>query len=257
LSEGKQAKFFQFLDEQLEIAVKALEIKHQVIKQRLQEGLLPFLLQNASSSSYFRQENATRMISLAGLYEAVYTLCGKSLAKDNEALKFAEQILSLINAFVKEHSRKPENRVVCSLVSSAEAARRFAGLDAERFGWAKINAQGGKEKPYYTNAGVLPLNQSIAWQDRLAIEEGFHKLALGGHATVLPLSDEPTSAEGLLATSKQIVTTYGVGLFAYDRLLSYCTHCKRLSYRALPKCQFCSNDSLITFTRSSVKYSAA
>jgi ribonucleoside-triphosphate reductase len=257
LSEGKQAKFFQLLDEQLEIAVKALEIKHQVIKQRLEEGLLPFLLQNVSGSSYFRQENATRMISLAGFYEAVYALYAKSLAKDNEALKFAEQTLSLINAFVKEHSREPENRVVCSLVSSTEAARRFAGLDAERFGWAKINAQGGKEKPYYTNAGVLPLNQSIAWQDRLAIEEGFHKLALGGHVTVLPLSDELTSAEDLLATSKQIITTYGVGLFAYDRLLSYCTHCKRLSYRAVPKCQFCGNDSLITFTRSSVKYSAA
>jgi ribonucleoside-triphosphate reductase len=197
------------------------------------------------------------MISLAGFYEAIYTLHGKSLAKDNEALKFAEQTLSLINAFVKEHSRKPENRIVCSLVSSAEAARRFAGLDAERFGWAKISAQGGKEKPYYTNAGVLPLSQSIAWQDRLAIEEGFHKLTLGGHVTLLPLPDELTSAEGLLATSKQIVTTYSVGLFAYDRLLSYCRHCRRLSYKALPKCQFCGNGSLVTFARSSIKYSTS
>jgi anaerobic ribonucleoside-triphosphate reductase/predicted transcriptional regulator len=257
LCEGKQAKFFELLDEQLEITARALEIKHQIIKQRLEEGLLPFLSQNASDTSYFRQENATRVISFAGLYEASYTLHGKSLAKNNEALKFAEQTLSLISAFAREHSRKPENRMSCSLVSSAEAARRFAGLDAERFGWAKINAQGGKEQPYYTNVGVLPLNQNIAWQDRLAIEEGFHKLTLGGHATILPLSDVPTSAGDLLATTKQIVTNYDAGLFAYDRLLIYCRHCKRLSYKALPKCQFCGGDSLITFARSSVKYSAA
>jgi ribonucleoside-triphosphate reductase len=147
--------------------------------------------------------------------------------------------------------------MACSLVSSTEAARRFAGLDAERFGWAKINAQGGKERPYYTNLGILPLSQNIPWQDRLAIEEDFHKLTLGGHLTILPLSDEHTSAEDLLTTTKQIVTTYGVGLFAYDRLLSYCRHCKRLSYKALPKCQFCGSDSLITFARSSAKYSAA
>ena len=257
LSEGKQAKFLQLLDEQLEIAVRALEIKHQIIKQRLGEGLLQFLSQNTSDAGYFRQENATRVISFAGLYEAVYALYGKSLTKDNEALKFAQQTLSLISAFAREHSRKPENRMACSMVSSAEASRRFAGLDAERFGWAKINAQGGKEQPYYTNVGVLPLNQDTSWQDKLAIEEGFHKLTSGGHATILPLPDGPTSAEDLLATTKQIATTYGVGLFAYDRLLSYCRHCKRLSYKALPKCPFCGNDSLVIFARSSVKYSVA
>jgi anaerobic ribonucleoside-triphosphate reductase len=254
-SEGKQEKFAQFLDEQLEIAVKALEIKHQIIKQRLGEGLLPFLSQNTINATYFRQENATRVISFAGLYEAIYALFGKSLSKDNEALKFAEQIISTISAFAKEHSRKPENRTVCSMVSTAEAARRFAGLDAERFGWAKINAQGDKEQPSYTNVGVLPSNHDVSWQDRLTTEEGFHKLTLGGHLTVLPLSEEEHSAEGLLANTREVATTYGVGLFAYERLLSYCRSCKRLAYRMLPKCPFCGSDSLTTFTRSSAKYS--
>lgn len=256
LCEGKQARFSQFLDEQLEIAVKALEIKHQTIKQRLEEGLLPFLSQNTADASYFRHENATRVISFAGLYEAVYALLGKTLDKDNEALKFAEQILNSVSDFAKEHSRKPENRTVCSLVSGAEPARRFAGLDAERFGWAKINAQGSKEQPYYTNVGVLPLNQDVAWQDRLMTDEGFHKLTHGGHLTILPLPDEPPSPEELLSNTKQIATTYSIGLFAYNRLLSYCKNCKRLSYKVLPKCQFCGGvDTLVTFNRFSTKYS--
>lgn len=256
LCEGKQERFSQLLDEQLEIAVKALEIKHQIIKHRSEEGLLPFLSQNKADVSYFRHENATRVISFTGLYEAVYTLFGKSLGKDREALKFAEQMLNSISAFAKEHSRKPENRTVCSLVSGAEAARRFAGLDAERFGWAKINAQGSKEQPYYTNVGVLPYSQDAAWQDRLATEEGFHRLTHGGHMAILPLSDEPLSPEELLFNTKQFVTTYGVGLLAYNRLLSYCLNCKRLSHKVLPKCQFCGGiNTLITFSRSSTKYS--
>jgi ribonucleoside-triphosphate reductase len=255
-SEGKEAKFFPFLDEQLEVAAKALEIKYQLVEQRLEEGLLPFLSQNSAEGEYFRRGNATRVVSFVGLNEAVNSLSGKPLHKDNEALRFAEKVMEAINAFVKEHSRKPENRTVCSLVSSAEAARRFARLDAERFGWAKINAQGGKEQPFYTNVGVLPLSLEVSWQERLATEEGFHKLTHGGHMTVLPISDESYTPEALLASTKQTVTTYSVGLFAYNRLLSYCTHCKQLSYKVLPKCSRCGGvDTLINYTRTTTKYS--
>jgi ribonucleoside-triphosphate reductase len=257
-SEGKEARFFQLLDEQLEIAAQALEIKHQIIKQRLDEGLLPFLHQKTSeNSSYFRRENATRTISFCGLYEAIYALYGKSLPKDVEALKFAEEILKSTSTFAKEHSRKPENRTVCSLVSSAEASRRFAGLDAERFGWAMINAQGGKEQPFYTNVGIIPKSQEVSWQDRLATEEGFHKLTRGGHLALLPISTESISPEELLSTTRQIANTYSVGLFAYDRTLSYCTNCNNLTYRILPKCQSCgAANNFINFSRSSAKYSS-
>jgi ribonucleoside-triphosphate reductase len=254
--EKKEARFLQLLDEQLEVAVQALEIKHQIIKQRLEEGLLPFLQQNISENTYYRHENATRVVSFCGLYEAVYALFGKSLHKDSEALKFAEQVLKLISVFAKERSRKPENRTVCSLVSSAEASRRFAMLDAERYGWATINAQGGKEQPFYTNVGVIPGSQEDSLQDRLAFEEGFHKLTYGGHITLLPLTEAASSPEDLLSTTKQIANTYSIGLFAYDRLLSYCTNCKRLAYKVLPKCQFCgAANTLVNFSRSSAKYS--
>jgi anaerobic ribonucleoside-triphosphate reductase len=257
-SERKEARFFQLLDEQLEVAAQALEIKHQIIKQRLEEGLLPFLHHKTSeNSSYFRRENATRTISFCGLYEAVYALCGKQLLKDAEALKFAEEILKSTSTFVKEHSRKPENRTVCSLVSSKEASRRFAGLDAERFGWATINAQGGKEQPFYTNVGIVPKDQEVSWQDRLTTEEGFHKLTYGGHLALLPISTESTSSEELLSTTRQIANTYSVGFFAYDRILSYCTNCKQLAYRILPKCQSCgAANASINFSRLSAKYSS-
>jgi anaerobic ribonucleoside-triphosphate reductase len=257
-SEGKQSRFFQLLDEQLEVAAQALEIKHQIIKQRLDEGLLPFLHQKTSeNSSYFRRENATRAISFCGLYEAVSALFRKSLPRDTEALEFAEEILKSTSTFAKENSRKPENRTVCSLVSSAEASRRFAGLDAERLGWAMINVQGSKEQPSYTNVGIIPKNQEVSWQDRLATEERFHKLAYGGHVTLLPLTEGAASPEELLSTTKQTANTYSVGLFAYDRILSYCTNCKHLAYKILPKCQFCGAvNTLITFSRFSAKYSS-
>jgi ribonucleoside-triphosphate reductase len=257
-SEGKKARFFQLLDEQLEVAAQALEIKHHIIKQRLEEDLLPFLHQKMSeNTSYFRRENTTRTISLCGVYEAVYALHKKPLHKDTEALKFAGEILKSTSAFARERSRKPENRTVCSLVSSAEASRRFAVLDAERFGWATINAQGGKEQPFYTNVGIIPKSQEASLQDLLATEESFHKLAYGGHVSLLPLTETVTSPEELLSFTRQIASTYSVGLFAYDRVLSYCNNCRRLAYKILPKCQFCgATNTLINFSRCSAKFSA-
>jgi ribonucleoside-triphosphate reductase len=257
-SDGKEARFFQLLDEQLEIAAQALEIKHQIIKQRLGEGLLPFLHQKVGENgSYFRCENATRTISLCGLHEAVYALHRKSLQKDSEALKFAEDILKSTNAFAKEHSRKPENRTVCSLVSSADASRRFAALDAERFGWATINAQGSKEQPFYTNIGIVPRNQEVSWQDRLPVEENFHKLSYGGHLTLLPLTEVPVTVEEMSSTTRQIANTRNVGFFAYDRVLSYCTNCRHIAYKILAKCPSCGEaNTLINYSRFSAKYSS-
>ena len=258
LSEGKEAKFSQILDEQLEIATQALEIKHHIIKQRLDEGLLPFLHQKmGENGGYFRRENATRTISLCGLYEAVHSLLGKSLQTDPEALKFAEEILKSTNTFAKEHSRKPENRTVCSLVSSAEASKRFAELDAERFGWATINAQGSKEQPFYTNVGIMPRSQETSWQDRFPFEENFHKLAQGGNVTLLPLTEAPVTLEELLSTTKQVANTRNIGLFAYDRVLTYCTNCKHIAYTIMAKCQSCGEaNTLIAYSRSSAKYSS-
>jgi len=253
--EGDETKFFQLLDEQLEITVRALDIKCQIIKQRLEEGLLPFLSQIVNGGSYFRHENATRTICFAGLNEAVTALLGKSLQKDKEALRFAEKTVEAISLSAKEYSRKPETRIVSSMLSSVEATTRFADLDAERFGWAKINAQGSKTHPFYTNVGILPFNQENSWQDRLSTEEGFHKLTRGGHITLLPLSENAQSPEELLSTTKQIATTFNVGLFAYNRVLSYCIRCRKLAYNVLPRCQFCGAvDTLITFTRTSTKY---
>lgn len=254
-SENQEAKFFQQLDEQLETAVHALEIKHQIIKQRLEENLLPFLAQTRNGDNYCRHENTTRTISFTGLNEAVNALLGKPMQKDKDALKLAEKIAETITQRAKEYSRKPETRIVSSMISSPEAAARFAQLDAERFGWAKINAQGSKENPTYTNVGILPLNLGVPWQERLSTEESFHKLTRGGHITILSLQENAQNAEELLSNTKQTVNTFSVGLFAYNRTLSHCAHCGKLAYSALPKCSFCGAvDGLQTFTRASTKY---
>jgi ribonucleoside-triphosphate reductase len=256
-SEGNASSFYELLDEQLEMALRALEIKYFTIKQRAREGLLPFLSQKTNGDQYARLENSTRLISFVGLSEAVEAFSGKPLPEDSKALGLAEEIAKHIFNEIRETVRKPETRPVLAMIPSVEAARRLAQLDVEQYGWARVRVSGTKEQPSYTDLFVVPLKSNISHEERLKIEERFHRLATGGHLTVLPLNGVEQGAEELLSATKRLATTSRIGLFAYNRNFVYCTRCQKTFFGQPSKCPSCGSvEALTRYSRLSAKYSA-
>ena len=254
-AKGKQAKFFRLLDEQLEMTLRALEIRYRTIKQRAREGLLPFLTQKANGNHYFRTENASRLVSFVGLNEAVQSLFGKAIHEDGKALDFAREMVKLILRTVQRYAKKPETRAAVSMVPNPDAAKRLAELDVERYGWAGVRARGTKEQPFYTDMIAVPLDTRISWKERLSIEGEFHKLSPGGHLAILQLADSEQDPNELLSATKHIVRSYDIGLYAYNRNLAYCAHCQSTCYGIPPKCPVCGSiNMLICFSRVSAKY---
>jgi ribonucleoside-triphosphate reductase len=150
-AEGKESSFFHLLDEQLEMALRALEIKYRTIKQREKEHLLPFLMQKTESDQYYRIENSARLVSFVGLNETIQSNFEKPIKQEGETLDFAKKIVSYLSTDIEKYSKKPETRTLLAMVPASDAAKRLAELDAEKYGWAKVRAQGTKEKPYYTD----------------------------------------------------------------------------------------------------------
>ncbi|MFQ6065372.1 MAG: anaerobic ribonucleoside-triphosphate reductase [Candidatus Bathyarchaeia archaeon] len=252
---GHRSAFFEILDERLEMALRALEIKYQTIKQRSKEGLLPFLSQKADGNNYCRLENSSRLISLVGLNETVHSLLDKSIHSDNEATAFAEDTIKHVSKRVREHAKKPETRALLSMLPSAEAAMRLAELDVEDCGWAKVHAQGTREQPFYTDMVAVPLTTDISWKQRLSIEEKFHRLTSGGHLAIIQLADPQQDPNKLLSATKEIVRTYNVGLYTFNKHLAYCANCKRTFNGILAKCPNCGSvNMLVCFSRISAKY---
>jgi len=252
---GNQARFFKLLDEQLEMALRAMEIKHQTIKQRAKEGLLPFLTQKPNGNHYLRLENASRLISIVGLNETVQSLFGKAIHEDGKALDFAQEIVKYLFQNVQKYAKKPEARTYFSMVPSPNAATRLAQLDVEKYGWAKVHAQGTKEQPLYTDMVAVPLKTNISWKERLIIEEKFHKLTPGNHLFVMQLADSEQNPNKLLSVTKHIVSTYDIGLYAYNRNLAYCVNCQKTFYGTPSKCPLCGSvNMLVCFSRVSAKY---
>jgi ribonucleoside-triphosphate reductase len=254
-SEGNTGKFYQLLDEQLEMATRALEIKYQTLKQRVKENLLPFLSQKASDEQYARMENSTRLVSFVGLNEAVESMCGKGLHEDTKGSNLAEEILKYTNNSVKKVARKPETRSLVAMASGFEAARRLAELDVERYGWGQVRVKGSREHPRYTELVGAPLQAKLTLDERLRIEEKLHLQASGGHLAVLQLSDEKQSPDELLSATKKLVTTSKVGFFAYSFNFAFCSRCRRTFFGQHSKCPTCGSVSALTnFDRVSAKY---
>ncbi len=247
---GKETTFFNLLDEQLEMALRALEIKYRTIKQRAREHLFPFLMQKADGDQYFRLENATRLVSFVGLNETIQAFFGKPMKQDGATLDFAKKIVSYLSSDVAKYSKKPETRLSLAMVPAADAAKRLAELDAEKYGWAKVRAQGTKEKPFYTDLVALPLGVDVSWKERFRVEERFHQLTPGGHLAVVSLADVEQDPDDLLAVTGDIAGNYGVGFYLFNRNIAYCASCQKIFYGELERCPDCGSVNMLqSFSR--------
>jgi len=254
-SEAKIAKFYDSLDEQLEMALRAMEIKYQIIKQRGREGLLPLLTSKPSGEQYARFENFSRLIGFVGLNESVEALCGKSLYEDGKATDLSEQIAKYMYNSVKKSVRKPESRPLTAMIPSVNAATRLAQLDIERYGWAKVHVKGSKEQPFYTDLSAVPTKAKAALHERLRVEEKIQQLTPGGHLALIQIEEEEPDADKLLTASKRLISDSKIGFYTFNRSFAYCGHCRKVISDEPTKCPFCGSvDHLIRYRRVSAKY---
>ena len=256
-AEGDQSVFRKILDEQLEMASRALEIKFRAIRARLHEGLLPFLAQKTNDDAYFRLGNSIRLISYVGLGEAVKSLIGKWLFEDEDALALAEQIAKHITNYANKASKKPDARLCSAIGSNLNIARRFAELDAERYGWAKVQPASGRKHCYYSESTAVPYNVEISLEKALEVERRIRKACDCQELFLIQLPNKEVSAEALASLTRRMIEDSSISFFAYNRNLTYCRSCRKTFYGLLPKCPVCgSTDVLSFFSRISGKHKA-
>ncbi|HYB92702.1 MAG TPA: anaerobic ribonucleoside-triphosphate reductase [archaeon] len=252
---GNDGKFFGAIDFQMDLAVKALEIKYKIMEERIHKGTLPILSQLTTGEAYFRLENSLRTISIVGLDEAINAHIGNHIGESKNSLEFAMKTISHMNAYTHKYSRKPFTRIVLSQTTDDKAAQRLAELDVEKYGWARVRVQGTKEGPYYTTMPIAPLELNTPVNDRLQMESNFHPMLTGGHLLPIQLDEPEQNSEKLLTTTERICNNYDIGLFTFTRNLTYCSNCRKIFGGLKVKCPDCnSSNTLNAYSRSSAKY---
>jgi len=256
-SEKEEEGFFENLRNFTEKGLKALRIKHQTVKSRADEGLLPLLLQREEGDYYFRIENSLSILSFAGLNEAVQFMTGEAIQESPDSLKFAEETVSHLADRVGRYSKKTGIRLNLGLPPNFEAATRLAQLDIERYGLGTVLTQGERENPYYTNLNIVPHHMEMPLEDYLKIESHFHRFASGNHLAKISLESLEATPENLMSITKKITEKYTIGLYTYDRTLTYCSNCRKTWHGAQLKCPACrSVNTLTQFKRETARYRA-
>jgi ribonucleoside-triphosphate reductase len=240
-----KARFYEIFKERFEMAVHALEIKDRALRQ-YETGLLPFLTQTINGDHYFRLENGSRLINLAGLKEAIEAFYGKSIRDCENAFDFIDGIKQNTQSLLHKMGRKRGKRLSTAIVPNSEASERLVQLDVEKYGIAKVRFSGTREKPFYSTINKLILQDGKIPTDSLLFERKTLELSAGGNLTVVELGENGQRPDELVSLTKQIFESYHTEFLVYDRQLTYCVNCKKSWFGLLHKCPSCGSTGTLT-----------
>jgi ribonucleoside-triphosphate reductase len=246
-SERDLNKFFEILKERCEMAARALRIKYRGLKQH-GKGALPFITQRSNGDTYFRLENCSRIINLAGFRESVEAFCGKNISHE-ESIEFAEEVIKNLLAFKRKFSRRHGKRLFPAVLHSFEASMRLAQLDVEKYGVAKVKFSGTRENPFYSTTRRLSLQAGdfpIISSELLEIEQKLKGLNAGGSLSIIQLENGEYQPEALMKLTEHLVANKYLEFFTYHRDMTYCDNCKKRWFGVLHKCPSCGSMSTLT-----------
>jgi anaerobic ribonucleoside-triphosphate reductase len=210
------------------------------------------MMQSTNGDTYFRLENCSSIINVAGFRECVETFCGKNLSQE-ESARFPEEIVQNLLAFKHKIGRKHGKRLFPAVLRSFEASERLAQLDVEKYGIGKVKFSGTREKPFYSTTRRLHLqagNFPFIPSESLEIEQKLKGLNAGGSLSIIELEEKEYKPEELMNLTRQLVEKQTVEFFTYNRRITYCNNCRKSWFGTLHKCPSCgSMSTLITFDR--------
>ena len=184
LSKENQDKFFELLEDRLEICYEALMCKHYALltatssisKMHYQNGAISRLEENEKIDKLLKDNYSTLSLTFVGLNEAT-----KSIKNEKEREKFAIKILKTL----KEHTNKWQKETKIGFILTEienPKTKELLKIDKEKFGIIKEIT----DKDSYTDAYHQNIENSI---EKLETEQKY-KQYLTNPKTKVTLKDE-------------------------------------------------------------------
>ena len=206
-SEGNMERFWEILDERLELCHRALRCRHERLLGTVSD-VAPILWQNGALARLKKGETIDKLlfngystISLgyAGLYEMCMRMLGKSHT-DPEAKPFALSVMQRLNDKCKEW-KEAENISYSVYGTPMESTTyKFAKCLQKRFGIIP----GVTDKNYITNSYHVHVTEEIDAFSKLKFESEFQKLSPGGAISYIEVPNMQTNIPAVLSVLQYI-----------------------------------------------------
>ena len=206
-AEGDMDRFWQILDERLELCHRALRCRHERLLGTISD-VAPILWQYGALARLKKGETIDKLlyggystISLgyAGLYEMCMRMLGKTHT-DPEARQFAMAVMQRLND--KCAQWKAAENISYSVYGTPmeSTTYKFAKCLQKRFGIIK----GVTDKNYITNSYHVHVSEPINAFDKLEFEAEFQKLSPGGAISYIEVPDMQQNIPAVLSVMQFI-----------------------------------------------------
>ena len=209
-AEGDMEKFWQILDERLELCHKALRIRHDRLKGT-RSDIAPILWQHGALARLKKGEKiddllyhgySTISLGYAGLCECCYRMMNKPHT-DPEATEFALSVMQRLNDACAKWKAAEDIDYSVYGTPIESTTYKFAKCLQRRFGIIPHVT----DKNYITNSYHVHVTEEIDAFEKLTFEAQFQKLSPGGAISYVEVPNMQDNLDAVLAIMQHIYET--------------------------------------------------
>ena len=226
-SDKDMDKFWEIMDERLELCHRALQIRHKRLS-RVTSDVAPILWQYGALARLKKGESihellhhgySTISLGYAGLYECVKYMTGHSHTDNGVGKEFGLKVMQKLNDKCKEWKEKEDIDYSVYGTPIESTTYKFAKCLRERFGKIK----GITDRDYITNSYHVPVFEEIDAFTKLKLESEFQNLSPGGAISYI---ETPNLTDNLDVVMEVIKFIYDNIMYAELNTKSdYCQAC--------------------------------
>lgn len=226
IAKGDEEKFWELLDERLELCYEALMCRHNALMGtksdvspiHWQYGAIARLKKGEKIDKYLMNGYSSISLGYIGLYEVTKVMKGVSHTNP-EGLDFALRVMHKLRDTCEKW--KADTGIGFALYGTpAESlCYRFARIDKEKFGTIKDVT----DKGYYTNSYHVDVRENIDAFDKFKFESQFQQISSGGAISYVEI---PNMRNNLPALSSVVKYIYDNIQYAeFNTKSDYCQEC--------------------------------
>ena len=207
IADGDEEKFWELLEERLELCKEALMCRHYALLGTYsdispihwQYGAIARLNKGEKIDKLLMDGYSTLSLGYIGIYETTKLIKGVSHTTE-EGRKFALKLMNKLNDTVKKWKKETGLGFALYGTPAESLCYRFARIDKEKFGTIKDIT----DKGYYTNSYHVDVREKINAFDKLKFESEFQNISTGGAISYIEIPNMLNNLEALESVVKFI-----------------------------------------------------
>lgn len=226
LSDGNEEKFWELLDERLELCQEALLCRHRALEGiksdtspiHWQYGAIARLEKGEVIDPLLHNGYSTLSLGYIGVYETTILMrhCSHTAPEGKE---FAYKLMYHLRDAVDRWKKETKLGFALYGTPAESLCYRFAKIDQKRFG----DVENVTDKGYYTNSYHVDVREKIDAFSKLTFESGFQNISSGG---AISLVEIPNMEHNLDALETVIQFIYDNIQYAeFNTKSDYCQCC--------------------------------